>query len=339
MPSRCARPRSVPALAPSITIDGEQYDALRKFLLGCAQNERTALRADWPRSVCWSVPSSPSAWRYPASCKPGPARRWVSSSQSERCFNEAPRVHHAARRRGGAWPLTARAQQPRSIRTIGVFIGMSNEGQGKIYVKQLQERLEELGWIEGRNSHIEYRWAAGDARKFRTQAAEMVASRPDVIVAITTPAVAALRQGTRDIPLIFANMSDPVDGGYVQSMARPGGNITGFTSFEYSIGGKWVELLKEAVASLRRVLVLYNPDNYTSRALLSTVVASAPTVGVQVTSGSVRSAAEIDAAIAAFAKEGDGGLLLLPDPIIQANQQNITQLAIKHRLPGLHEIP
>ena len=97
----------------------------------------------------------------------------------------------------------------------------------------------------------------------------MVASRPDVIVAITTPAVAALRQETRDIPLIFANMSDPVDGGYVQSMARPGGNITGFTSFEYSIGGKWVELLKEAVASLRRVLVLYNPDNYTSRALLS----------------------------------------------------------------------
>jgi putative ABC transport system substrate-binding protein len=168
-----------------------------------------------------------------------------------------------------AWPLAARGQQPRATRTIGVFSGMSNEGQGKIYVKQLQQRLEELGWIEGRNSHIEYRWAAGDARKFQTQAAEMVASRPDVVVAITTPAVAALRQETRDIPLIFANMSDPVDGGYVQSMARPGGNITGFTSFEYSIGGKWVELLKEAVASLGRVLVLYNPDNYTSRALLS----------------------------------------------------------------------
>ena len=111
-----------------------------------------------------------------------------------------------------------------------------------------------------------YRVSLGgrDARKFRTQAAEMVASRPDVIVAITTPAVAALRRETRDIPLIFANMSDPVDGGYVQSMARPGGNITSFTSFEYSIGGKWVELLREAVASLRRVLVLYNPDNYTS---------------------------------------------------------------------------
>jgi putative ABC transport system substrate-binding protein len=236
-----------------------------------------------------------------------------------------------------AWPLAARGQQPRATRTIGVFSGMSNEGQGKIYVKQLQQRLEELGWIEGRNSHIEYRWAAGDARKFQTQAAEMVASRPDVVVAITTPAVAALRQETRDIPLIFANMSDPVDGGYVQSMARPGGNITGFTSFEYSIGSKWVELLKEAVASLRRVLVLYNPDNYTSRALLSTVVASAPTVGVQVTSGPVRSPAEIDAAIATFAKKGDGGLLLLPDPIIQANQQNITQLAAKHRLPSLHQ--
>ena len=193
---------------------------------------------------------------------------------------------------------------------------MANEGQGQIYVKTLKERLEALGWMDGRNARIEYRWAAGDPRKIRAQAAEMVQSRPDVIVAITTPAVAALRQETRDIPLVFANMSDPVDGGYVQSMARPGGNITGFTSFEYSIGGKWVELLKEAVPSLTRVLVLHNQDNYTSRALLGTVVASAPTVDVQVTSGPVRNAAEIETAIIAFAKEGDGGMLLLPDPII-----------------------
>ncbi len=235
------------------------------------------------------------------------------------------------------WPLAARAQQPRPIRTIGVFSGMANEGQGQIYVKTLKERLEALGWMDGRNARIEYRWAAGDPRKIRAQAAEMVQSRPDVIVAITTPAVAALRQETRDIPLVFANMSDPVDGGYVQSMARPGGNITGFTSFEYSIGGKWVELLKEAVPSLTRVLVLHNQDNYTSRALLGTVVASAPTVDVQVTSGPVRNAAEIETAIIAFAKEGDGGMLLLPDPIIQANQQKITELAAKYRLPSLHQ--
>jgi putative ABC transport system substrate-binding protein len=235
------------------------------------------------------------------------------------------------------WPLAARAQQPRPIRTIGVFSGMANEGRGQIYVKTLKERLEALGWMDGRNARIEYRWAAGDPRKIRTQAAEMVESRPDVIVAITTPAVAALRQETRDIPLVFANMSDPVDGGYVQSMARPGGNITGFTGFEYSIGGKWVELLKEAVPSLTRILVLHNQDNYTSRALLGTVVASAPTVGLQVTSGPVRSPAEIETAIVAFAKEGDGGMLLLPDPVIQANQQMITELAAKYRLPSLHQ--
>ena len=236
-----------------------------------------------------------------------------------------------------AWPLAAYAQQVRPIRTIGVFSGMANEGQGQIYVTALKERLEALGWMDGRNARIEYRWAAGDAKKIQTQAAEMVASRPDVIVAITTPAVSALRQKTRDIPLVFANMSDPVDGGYVQSMARPGGNITGFTSFEYSIGGKWVELLKEAVPSLKRVLVLHNQDNYTSRALLGTVVSMAPTVGLRVTSGPVRSPAEIETAIVSFAKEGDGGMLLLPDPIIQANQQIITELAAKYRLPSLHQ--
>jgi ABC-type uncharacterized transport system substrate-binding protein len=236
-----------------------------------------------------------------------------------------------------AWPVAARAQQVRPMRTIGVFSGMANEGQGQIYVKALKERLETLGRTDGGNARIEYRWAAGDAKKIQTQAAEMVASRPDVIVAITTPAVAALRQKTRDIPLVFANMSDPVDGGYVQSLARPGGNVTGFTSFEYSIGGKWVELLKEAVPSLKRVLVLHNQDNYTSRVLLGTVVSMAPTVGLQVTSGPVRGPADIETAIVSFARGGNGGVLLLPDPVIQANQQIITELAAKYRLPSLHQ--
>jgi putative tryptophan/tyrosine transport system substrate-binding protein len=237
-----------------------------------------------------------------------------------------------------SWPLAARAQQqPRPIRTIGVLSGMSNEGQGQIYVKTLRDRLKMLGWIDGQNVRVEYRWASGDASNMRMQAAEMIGARPDVIVAITPPAVAALQQQTRKIPLVFGNMSDPVDGGYVQSMARPGGNITGFTSFEYSIGGKWLELLKEAVPSIKRVLVLHNPDNYTSRALLGTIVNLAPTVGVQVKPEPVQSAAEIEAGIIAFANENNGGLLLLPDPIIQVNLPKITGLAAKHRLPSLYQ--
>jgi putative ABC transport system substrate-binding protein len=118
-------------------------------------------------------------------------------------------------------------------------------------VKTLREELEKLGWVEGRNTRINYRWASGDQKRISDEAAEMIASRPDIIVAITTPVVAAVRKQTHDIPLVFANMSDPVDGGFVQSMARPGGNMTGFTSFEYSIGGKWIELLKKQ--SLRSI--------------------------------------------------------------------------------------
>jgi putative ABC transport system substrate-binding protein len=235
------------------------------------------------------------------------------------------------------WPFAAYAQQPRPMRTIGVLSGMSNEGQGQIYVKTLRERLKALGWIDGQNVRVEYRWSAGDALNMRMQAAEMTGSRPDVIVAITTPAVAALHKETRDIPVVFGNMSDPVDGGYVQSMAKPGGNITGFTSFEYSIGGKWLELLKEAVPALKRVLVLHNNNNYTSRALLDTITASAPALGVQVKPASVQSVAEIETAMLAFAEVSDGGLLLLPDPVVQANQGKITAIAIKYRLPALHQ--
>jgi putative ABC transport system substrate-binding protein len=240
---------------------------------------------------------------------------------------------------GGAatWPVATYAQRHPPMRTIGVLSGMSNEGQGKIYVRALRERLKALGWIEGQNAHVEYRWSAGDASNMRMQAVEMVQSQPEVIVAITTPAVTALQQQTRQIPVIFGNMSDPVDGGFVQSMAKPGGNITGFTSFEYSIGGKWLELLKEAVPSVKRVLILHNKNNYTSRALLDAVSASAPTLSVKIISASVQSAAEIGSVMLAFAKELDGGLLLLPDPVVQANQAEITALAIKFRLPSLHQ--
>ena len=203
----------------------------------------------------------------------------------------------------GFWaPRFAQAQQSRS-KTIGVFSGMSNEGQGRLYIKTLRERLETLGWVEGRNARVNYRWASGNQQRINDEANEMIASRPDVIVAITTPVVSAVRRQTKDIPLVFANMSDPVDGGFVQSMARPGGNMTGFTSFEYSIGGKWIELLKETVPALKHVLVLYNPDNYTSRALLKTAMAAADALNINLTQGAAQNATEIETIVSSFGKE------------------------------------
>ena len=195
------------------------------------------------------------------------------------------------------------------------------------------------GWIEGRNFLIDVRGVGGDFRQVDAFAAEMVAGAPDVILAVTQPALTAFRQRTRTIPLVFTNVSDPVDGGFVESMSRPGGNITGFTSFEYSIGGKWLELLKETVPSLERVLVVLNPGNYTSRALLRTVEGVAPIAGVRIETGAVRSAKEIESAVTEFARAANGGIILLPDPVTQNNQPQIIELMMQHRLPVIHQSP
>ena len=236
-----------------------------------------------------------------------------------------------------AWPLAARAQQPRQMRIVGVFSGMSSEGQGQVLFQAFKEQLASLGWTDGRNVRFVYRWAVGDAGNVRAYAAEMVGTKPDAILAMTVPALTALSQSTVSIPLVFTNVSDPVEGGFVKSVARPGGNITGFTSFEYSIGGKWLELLKETVPSLKRVLVLLNQENYTSRALLRTIETASPTIGVHVTSAPVRNIAEIESAIGVFARESDGGIILLPNPLFQIHQPRIIELAVTHRLPSLHQ--
>jgi putative ABC transport system substrate-binding protein len=196
--------------------------------------------------------------------------------------------------------------------------------------------LEALGWAVGRNMHFDYVWASGDPERFRVSAAEFVATTPDVILAIATPALVALRQETRAIPIVFVNVSDPIDGGFVDSMARPGGNVTGFTSFEYSVGGKWLELLKEAVPPLARALVLLNPENYTSRSLLRTIETVAPAAKVQVSSAGVRNRFEIEAAINTFGQQPNGGMIVLPDPVTTGNDEQIAALALALRLPTVH---
>ena len=181
-----------------------------------------------------------------------------------------------------AWPLAAGAQQPERMRRVGLVIALPNDALIRGLIKAFREELGAQGWIEGKNVRFDERWVEGDATRIASLVADALGAAPDVILAAAPPALVALRQQTRTIPLVFVAVSDPVDGGFVESMARPGGNVTGFTSFEYSIGGKWLELLKEVRPSLKGVLVVLNQDNYTSRALLHTITALAPSIGVQI---------------------------------------------------------
>jgi putative ABC transport system substrate-binding protein len=231
------------------------------------------------------------------------------------------------------WPLAAQAQQ---MRRIGVLSSFSNDVEMQSRIVAFKRSLETLGWVEGKTVRYDQRWMEGDPTRIQSTVADMISAAPDAILAVATPVLVALQKQTRTIPLVFVNVSDPVDGGFVQSMARPGGNVTGFTSFEYSIGGKWIELLKEVVPSLTRVLVVLNPENYTSRALLTTIETVAPAIGVTVAAARARNIADIEAALAAFGREPNGGVIVLPDPLTIVNTSQIVNSAVLHHLPTIH---
>jgi ABC-type uncharacterized transport system substrate-binding protein len=230
-----------------------------------------------------------------------------------------------------AWPLTARGQQPERIRRIAVLAGTTNNAEGQSRIAAFRDELQRLGWREGNNVQLDVRWAGGDANRIPGVAAELLRTRPNAILAIATPALVALRRETDTIPIVFVNVSDPVDGGFVDSMARPGGNITGFTSFEYSIGGKWLELLREAAPPLNRVMILLNPENYTSQALRRTIESAAPALGIRITAAGVRKPADIEASMTAFGREA-GGVIVLPDPLMTVQGSQIVRLALSFRL-------
>ena len=239
---------------------------------------------------------------------------------------------------GGAavWPIAAHAQNSARLRHVGVLSGFPENSETRKSSAAFQERLEAAGWISGRNVRIDFHYAGGNAERIRAIAAELARSAPDVILAAATPALAALHKETLTVPIVFVNVSDPVDGGFVKSMARPGGNITGFTSFEYSLGGKWAELLKEAKPSLRRVLVLLNPENYTSRSLLHTIETVAPLAGLTVMAAPVRVPADIEPAIDNFGIIPNGGIIVLPDPATTTNIDRLLQAASRRQLPTIH---
>jgi len=234
-----------------------------------------------------------------------------------------------------AWPLAARAQQPDRVRRVGVLMGIADDPEGQARVMVFKQALHGLGWIEGRNVQFIYRWSAGDVVHARQFAKELLDLRSDVILANTTPIAIAVRDTTRTTPTVFVQVSDPVTAGVVQSLARPGSNLTGFTTFEPSIANKWLELLKRVAPNITRVAYLFNPNTaplFYARA----VEAAAPALSVKPFAAAVHDADEMERVIEQFARASDGALLVLPDLFTATNRQLIVALAARHRLPAVY---
>jgi ABC-type uncharacterized transport system substrate-binding protein len=236
-----------------------------------------------------------------------------------------------------AWPLAARAQQSNRLRVVGVLLAMApDDPEAQLRIKAFEAGLQELGWTEGRNLRLEYRWAGGDAALLRKQATELVGLAPDLILATSTPVLAALRQ-EKTLPIVFVQVTDPIGGGFVPNLARPGGSLTGFTSFEFTIGSKWLEALKHVAPAVTRVALIFNPDTAPFAHLFwQPVETAAPAFDVEPMQAPVRDVGEIDHTIAAFARNANGGLMVLPDVSTTNHRDLIIALAARHRLPAVY---
>jgi putative ABC transport system substrate-binding protein len=236
-----------------------------------------------------------------------------------------------------AWPFAARAQQLDTARRIGVLIQVAEgDPQARIEVAAFVRGLQELGWSEGRNLRIDTRWGGGDADRIRKYAAELVALAPEVVLAPGGTVVGALQQASRTVPIVFVNVTDPVGRGYVASLAQPGENATGFTSFEFGMGGKWLEVLKEMAPRVTRAAVLRDPVITAGMGYLAAIHALAPSIGVQVTPVDVRQTSDIERAVAAFARTPNSGLIVTADPAAIVHREAIIALAARHRLPAVY---
>ena len=237
-----------------------------------------------------------------------------------------------------AWPLAARAQQADRMRRVGVLEARAaDDREGQARLAAFLQGLQELGWTDGRNVRIDYRWAAADADRSRTYAAELVALAPDVILASASQSTAALLQTTRTVPIVFVNVVDPVGAGFVARLARPGGNATGFTPFEYSLSGKWLELLKEIAPNLTRIAILRDPAIATGIGQFAAIQAMAsPSLGVELSPIDVRDGGKIERDIAEFARESNGGLIVTASSGAVALRELIIMLAARHRLPAVY---
>jgi putative ABC transport system substrate-binding protein len=236
-----------------------------------------------------------------------------------------------------AWPLAARAQQTERVRRIGVLMNKAaNDPVSPKEMTALLGGLQERGWTLGGNLQIEYRWGAGDANLYRKYAAELVALAPDVILAVGGTVVGVLLQATRTVPIVFVEVTDPVNRGLVTSLARPGGNATGFTQFEFSIAGKWLELLKQIAPNVTRAAVIRDPSQFSGIGEAAAIQTMAPSLGVEVSPVDARDVSDIERVITLIARDSHGGLIVTASASAVRHRDLIISLAAQHRLPAIY---
>jgi putative ABC transport system substrate-binding protein len=236
-----------------------------------------------------------------------------------------------------AWPLAGHAQQGARTRRIGVLTPLAeSDPEGQARIGAFRQGLEKLGWTEGGDIRFDYHHAEQDADRLRASAANLVALTPDVILVNSSVMLAALKNATQTVPIVFVQVPDPVEGGFVASLARPGGNITGFTNFEYALAGKWLELLKEFAPGVARVAVIQNPTDRSSLEYTRTIIGVAPSFGVRVIAADPHDATEIERVIGALAREPNGGLIVLPGVFTFVHRDAIVSLANRHHAPAVY---
>ena len=237
-----------------------------------------------------------------------------------------------------AWPLAARAQPTGRIRRVGALMALSAEDpETKPRIKIFEQALRELGWADASQFRIDYRWTGGDPSLIQSYAADLVAGAPDVILANATPTLAAVHKLTRTIPIVFVQVIDPVTSGFVRSLAKPGGNVTGFTNFEFPMGGKWIDMLKVAAPLTASVAVIFNPDTAPyGNSFYRQIKESASLRAIEAVAAEVHNAIELDDAVATLAKKPAGGVIVLPDTFTTVHRDEIIALSQRHHLPGIY---